>query len=376
MRIGIDGSEANIGQKVGVHQYAFQILWSFYKLNSELDDSSRDFFTIYLKNQPSRDLPKECDWWKYKVIKASKFWILTKLTPELIFNKKVDVFFSPTHYLPLTRMSMVFTVHDLGYLEFPEQFRKKDYYQLKYWTHLSFKFAKRIIAVSEATKSDIVSHYQIDPNRIKVVYHGFEKDRFHIESKTPNEKQVLDKYHINKPYLLYLGTLKPSKNISGLVEAYSKVTEDKKEEYDLVIVGKKGWLYQDIYKQVKKLALANKVKFTGYIDEAEKEVFYKNAKLLVQPSYWEGFGMQILDSMAMGTPVVISNVASLPEVGGDAAIYVEPDNVSSVSAGIQRVLDMNKVQYNRLIRKGLKQAEKFSWDKAGKETIQLIKSAI
>ena len=375
MKIGIDGNEANIGHKVGVHQYAYELLWSFFRINKTSKDKHE--FTIYLKSSPSSDLPAENKWWKYKILKSKGLWILTRLTPHLLFNRNVDVFFSPSHYLPfISSVPKVLTIHDLGYLAFSEQFNKRDYYQLKYWTAKSISSANKLIAVSKSTKKDILINYKISKDKIKVVYHGFDSVRFNKKRAGKRQKQILKDIGLNKKFILFLGTLKPSKNIEGVVEAYYRLPEKYRKLYNLVIAGQKGWLYNEIYKNVKELGLINDVIFTGFVSERDKEILYKNAKLLVQPSFWEGFGMQVLESMAMGTPVVISKVASLPEVGGEAVVYVDHNSANSIMKGIKNILDMDEVQYNKLVDKGFMQVKKFSWERAGKETLDvLIKTA-
>lgn len=375
MKLAIDGNEANIEHKVGVHQYAHEILWAFYRQNT--DNKNKHQFHIYLKDAPGKDLPHQKNWWQYKILKGRKFWIISKLSPELMTGKKFDLFFSPSHYLPIfTPLPKVFTAHDLGYLEFSQQFNKKDFFQLKYWTANSIRSATKIIAVSEATKQDILKHYNVDSNKINVVHHGYDKKRFDSKRQISDAKETMAVYNISGEYILYLGTLKPSKNLTSLVKAYDRLPDDLKGHYSLVISGVKGWMFDEIFRAVEKLGLEDRVNFTGYIKEEHKEALYKQAKLLVQPSYWEGFGMQVLDAMAMGTPVVISDVASLPEVGGNAAIYIDPYDTDSITSGIEKVLKMSESEYNELVSKGMEQAKKFSWETAGKKTIEIFEEVV
>ena len=155
MFIGIDGNEANTKEKVGVSTYAYEVLWGLYNINQK--NTKHNKFLIYLKTDPNNDLPKDNLLWKYRIIKGNNNWVLKNLMPSLFMNPRPDVFFTPTHYLPpFTPMPKVFTVHDLGYLDFSEQFRKFDFWQLKYWTAISVFVSKYIIAVSESTRNDIV----------------------------------------------------------------------------------------------------------------------------------------------------------------------------------------------------------------------------
>jgi glycosyltransferase involved in cell wall biosynthesis len=165
--------------------------------------------------------------------------------------------------------------------------------------------------------------------------------------------------------------LKPSKNIEGLIDAYS-IVRSKIGEVKLVIAGKKGWLYENIFKKVKKLSLDKDVIFTDYIHESDKHGLIKGAKAFVLPSFWEGFGMDVINALACGTPVIVSRVASLPEVAGDAGVYVDPNNIKSISEALRKVLLMPQTEYNMLIKAGLKQAKRFSWDKSAEKTLNVL----
>ena len=372
MIIGIDGNEANIKEKVGVHQYAFKILWGINKLGIE---NGKNTYFIYLKNPPRDDLPKESKYWKYKVIPGKGLWILTRLMPHLWRRQNLEVFFSPSHYLPpLTRIPCVCTIHDLGYLKFSGQFKKYDYWQLKYWTAISVYISKYIIAVSESTKNDIVRHYSFASRKIKVVHHGYDRHLFKHDIGSNVVRRIREKYKIPKDYLLFMSMLKPSKNIEGLLEAFA-LSKNKLDDIKLVIAGKKGWLFESIFEKVQELGLKKDVIFTDYIHESDKEGLIKGAKAFILPSYWEGFGMDVLNAMACGTPVIVSRVASLPEVAGKAGIFVNPNNVKDISKAILKVLLLPPKEYNMLVNAGLEQVKKFSWEKSAKETLEVLKKA-
>jgi glycosyltransferase involved in cell wall biosynthesis len=373
MIIGIDGNEANVKEKVGVHQYSFHILWGLYE--KEKGDGGKNSYIIYLKKPPREDLPPENKNWKYKIIRGKGLWILTRLMPHLLKEKNIDVFFTPSHYLPpLMRVPGVCTIHDLGYLKFSGQFKKYDYWQLRCWTAISLYISKYIIAVSESTKKDIVRHYPFASKKIEVIHHGYEKKVFNTEIDDNVVRRAKKKYKVSGNYLLFLSMLKPSKNIGGLIDAYAE-TKGKIGEVKLVIAGKKGWLYENIFEKVKKLGLENDVIFTDYIHESDKRGLIKGAKAFVLPSFWEGFGMDVINALACGTPVIVSKVASLPEVAGDAGIYMDPDDKASIAKAIRKVLLLPQKEYNILIKAGLKQAKRFSWEKSARETLKVLNSA-
>ena len=371
MLIGIDGNEANIEKRVGVNQYAFELLKNIHKLQEEWKNKHK--VIVYLSSSPQKDLPKENTQWKYKVIPGQKLWVITKMMPRLLFDKeKPDVFFTPSHYIPpLSTVPRVCTIHDLGYLKFSGQFKRFDFWQLKYWTAISLFVSKAIIAVSNSTKRDIVRHYPFVSNKIKVTQHGYDKARFNTHINNKDVRRVKNKYSIVGDYVLFISTLKPSKNIEGLLEAWKLVLNDY-PQHQLVIAGKKGWLYESIFKKVKKLKLEDKVVFTDFILEEEKPALIYGAKTFVLPSFWEGFGMDALTSMACGTPVVVSNIEALREVTGKAGVFVDPYKIKDIARGIKDVFSMDKNSYQDVVHKGLIQAEKFSWEDTARKTIKLL----
>ncbi len=373
MIIGINGNEANIKNRVGVNTYAFELMWNLWKLQAEWKDKHN--LIVYLKDEPLPDLPKETQNFKYKVISGGGLWIIKKLMPSLFFDKpRPDIFFSPNTYVPIfAPMSQVCSIMDLGYLEFSGQFKKYDFWQLTLWTAYSILVSKRIIAISNSTKKDIVRHYPFSKNKIYVTHLANDLDRFNTDVSSSDVRRIKKRYSIVDDYILYLGTLKPSKNIEGLIEAFSRI-QSIYPSTSLVIAGKKGWMYETILEKVKNLGLEKRVVFTDYISDEDKIVLRKGAKLFVQPSFWEGFGIDTLSAMAMGVPVVASNVGSLPEVVGDAGILIDPSNIDSISEGISKVLSMSKSDYNSMVNKGLSQASKFSWEKTARETLEILEN--
>jgi glycosyltransferase involved in cell wall biosynthesis len=373
MLIGIDGNEANIQNRVGVNTYTFEILWGIARLYSSWSKKHR--VIVYLKNPPSSTLPLAKKRFSYKVLPGRGVWIITKLTPYLLFTKeKPNLFFSPHHYTPpISRIPLVCTIHDLGYLKFTGQFTRYDFWQLKYWSAWSIFISKCIISVSNSAREDIVRHYPFASKKTVVVHHGVDSQQFNRSISPHDVRRIKEKYSIVNDYLLSLGTLKPSKNIEGVLSAFRIIKKDF-PKLSLVIAGKKGWLYDSIFEKTKSLGLKDVI-FTDFLPEEDKPVLIKGAKAYVIPSFWEGFGIDAVSAMAVGTPVVASNVGGLPEAYGDAAIVVDPYSVESIAAGVKKVLSMGERQYNMLINKGFTQAAKFSWDKAALETMKVLEEA-
>jgi glycosyltransferase involved in cell wall biosynthesis len=371
MIIGIDGNEANIERRVGVNKYAFEVLRNLAKLQGEW--SSKHHLIVYLKDKPLPDMPKETQNFKYKIIPGGGMWVLTRLMPDLFFGKpKPDVFFSPSHYIPpFAPMPRVFSIMDLGYLESSGQFTKMVFWQLKWWSAISIIVSKRIIAISNATKEDIVRHYPSAKGKTYVTTLGYDKEIFNTSISDEDVRRIKKRHSIVTDYILFVGTLKPSKNIEGLIDAFSKVAPDF-PNIKLVIAGKKGWLYDTIFKKVENMGLKDKIVFTDFLPDEDKPALIKGAKVFLLPSFWEGFGLDILSAMACGVPVVASNVGSLPEVMGDAGIAVDPKDTKAMASAIKEVLSADKSKYNSLVAKGLKQVSKFSWEETARETLKVI----
>ncbi|TSC88371.1 MAG: hypothetical protein G01um101416_39 [Microgenomates group bacterium Gr01-1014_16] len=363
MLIGIDANEANLTRnRVGINQYAFGLLHAIYQLPTP------HAFVIYLKTPLLEDLPKERKNWSYRVIPFPKLWTQTRLPFDLYTHSpRPDVFFSMTHYAPRwSPVPTVVAIMDLGFLQSPDQFTAKDFNQLKSWTQYSVKQATRIITISEHSKNDIISACHIDPAFITVTYPGYDQKLF----KPTRNSQVLKKYRITEPYFLFLSSLKPSKNIEGLINAFKDLGSNI---YHLVIAGKKGWLFEDIFKTVKDLKLEDRVIFTGFIDEPDVPVLMTHAAAFVMPSFFEGFGIPVLEAMACSTPVVISKVASLPEVAGDAGIYVNPHNIDSIASGLSTAIGPKRKEF---VDKGLERVKSFSWVNTAKLTLKCLETAM
>lgn len=360
MNIAINGNEANVKNPVGSNVFAQKIIWAIYKLDK------KNNYQVYLKNAPLDSLPKERKNWSYQVFGPKFLWTQLALSLKSL-SYKPDILFSPGHYsAALTNASQVACIMDLAFLKFPQEFRQKDLIQLKLWTARSVKFASKIIAISENTKKDLINFYQVPEEKIEVIYPALVKAKEGAGLKnTPG-------HVLSKKYLLFIGTLQPRKNVKNLILAYQKILVDF-PDYLLVIVGKKGWLYDDVFKLVKKLNLEDKIIFTGFVPDKEKTSLLKKAQCLVFPSLYEGFGFPILEAYHANCPVVCSANSSLPEVAGKAAIYIENEkNPDSIAKAIIKMLKLSKEEKNELINLGKQQLGKFSWDKAGKEIIKIF----
>jgi len=365
IRIGVDGNEANVENKVGVSVYAQNLLKYF---SSVADKETK--FIVYLKNKPLLELPEENEFYKYRVISGKFLWSQIYLPLELYLNKNIDIFFSPAHYLPrFCPVPQVVTIHDLAYLYFPEDFKKKDLWQLINWTKFSINKSKQIISVSKTTKKDIVKNYNICESKVSVIYNGYEKINQVLDIKNPAfVKTTAGK----QKFILFVGTIQPRKNLKTLIDAFAKFQQTN-PNFKLVIVGKKGWLYKSIFEKVKSMNLEDRVIFTGHISDDELIWYYKNAFCLTLPSLYEGFGIPVLEAMSYDCPTIISMSSSLPEIGGDASLYFDPTNAEDLLQKFN-TLSGNIQLRKELIEKGRQRIKFFSWKKCGKETLDVIKS--
>jgi len=353
MLIGIDGNEANVKRRVGIGEYSYELLRQFAELRIKNLE-----FQIYLKSEPLSDMPDENENWIYRIIKPGKLWTQWRLPLDLYLHKpRPDVFFTPSHYAPrFSPVPTVISVMDLSYLYFPELFNVEDLHQLQSWTAYSVKNAKKILTISNSSKNDIIKEYNVASSKVIVTHLGIKE----FNSLSPNiytMKNLRTKHDLSEKFILFVGTLHAQKESS--------------EDLQLVIVGKKGWLFEEILDTPKRLGIEDKVRFLDNINDDELNTLYHNAFCFVLPSLYEGFGLPILEAMQAGCPVITSNVSSLPEAAGDACLYVDPENVDDIKEKILKVLGDKKLR-QVLIEKGKKQVKKFSWEKTARETLNAL----
>lgn len=284
-----------------------------------------------------------------------------------------QLFHSTEHLLmPLRRVPTVLTVHDVIYRLYPQYHKRLNYWYLNLAMPLFCRRAGAIIAVSEATRRDIVEHYDVDPAKIHVVY---EAAAGHF--KPPHDDDVArarQKYDLPPEYLIHLSTVEPRKNLPRLLDALQTLRRDY-PELKLVLVGSRGWLYEDFFKRIESDGLQDVVIPLGWVPDADLTAVIGAARLAVQPSLYEGFGLPVLEHMACAQVVAASNASSHPEVGGDAAAYFDAGDVRDMVAVIKRLLDSEAEREERR-RAGLRQASKFSWQRVARETMSVYEKLL
>ncbi len=372
MKIWIDGYEANVSQRLGSSQVAYELIKHFEKIDRVNE------YTIFLPSPPLGDLPKEREKFKYRILKPKKFWTRIALPLALYTEKqKPNVFFSPTHYIPrFSPVKRVVTIFDLSFLNFPEMFKKKDLWKLRNWTKFSAENADHIITISNSSKKDIVTQYNIKKEKITVAYPGYDTEKFKTQISNIKTENVKSKYGIRNNYIIYIGTVQPRKNLIRLMEAVSRI-----DNLELIIVGKttgegrEGWMYEETLATPKRLGIENRVKFLGFVLTEDLASLIKGADAFIQPSLYEGFGIPVLEAMACGVPVLVSNVSSLPEVVGGAGLTFDPYSIDQIEQAIRAIISDRKLRekYSKL---GLLQVKKFSWEKMAKTILKSFEQLV
>ena len=296
--------------------------------------------------------------------------------PSLIRQKQIAVLHSPVNVLPERlphSCAGVVTLHDLAFLHFPDVLTRSKRVYHRIFTLRSIRKASMVIAVSESTKQDAVELVGIPPERVQTVYTCLDT-RFAQRLAAETVQAFRQKQGLTEGYLLYLGTLEPRKNIPTLIEAFARLRKIYGRSEKLVLAGGKGWLYDAIFDRVRQLGLASEVIFPGYVADTEQALWYAAADVFVYPSLYEGFGIPVTEALACGTPVVTSNVSSLPEAGFDIALTVDPFDVEAMATAIHTVLTDEALRQKCRTMAPLV-AEKFSAQRIVEQTLRVYEQA-
>jgi len=267
---------------------------------------------------------------------------------------------------PKTKLAI--TVHDLSPILTPEfyDFKRKLWHKFLNYRQ-AFERADVLFAVSEYTKNDLVKIFDLDADKIKVIYPGVDHKIFQPNIPEDVLRMVRNAYALPGKFILFLNTIEPRKNLAALIKAFEMLPSD----VNLVIAGRLGWKYRGDFSLIKRAKKSAKIKYIGYIEEKHKPALIKLSSALIYPSFYEGFGFQPLEAMALGTPVVVSQVTALPEISGDAALLINPYQESSLAQALEEVLNNQHLRAN-LISKGLKQAKRFNWQKTAQEVLSFL----
>jgi len=284
--------------------------------------------------------------------------------PMALRRTRADLFHAPHYVLPpLTPCRSVVTIHDLIHLRFPEYLPNRlaySYARAMIWS--AIRRADRVLTVSEASKRDILRFFNVSAGKVEVVPNAID-DRFGIPPTDEEVAQVRERYQLQAPFLLYAGNIKPHKNLERLIEAFGDVRRRGFDRLKLLIIGDQVTKYATLRHAVHRCKLHTHVRFFGFVPDRMLAVLYRLADAFVFPSLYEGFGLPPLEAMACGTPVVTSNVSSLPEVVGDAALLVDPYDTRAIADALERVLSDEALRRD-LVARGLERAKEFSWERS------------
>lgn len=369
--IGIDGNEANVSQRVGSNVYAYQLLVAMERFWQTSNDVE---VVVFLSSPPQADLPSVREGWRYEVVAHAPLWNLWRLPWELRnWSQKLDLFFSPGHYLPSwLPVPAVCTVMDLAYEHYPGFFKTRDLWQLQLFTRSAVKKSQHVFAISKATKSDLIEHYGCSKDKVTVAYPGSFKVKPLPSKEVKSQLQFLE---VNQPYLLFIGTLQPRKNIVRLVKVFEKL---KKQGYtgELIIAGKVGWKAAPIMTAIKSSTVYQHIKYLGFVDHQQKKALIQGADLLVLPGLYEGFGLPPLEALQLGTLPVVSKTASLPEVINQPALQFDPLSVADMQTVIDKALHLAAPRQKKMINDLKQHSKQFDWDQTAALVCQQLVSLL
>ena len=365
LRIGIDASRIAVDTRTGTEHYTYELIAALAALDR------RNRYTLYCNQRPAA-LPPLGPNFALRSMPFRRLWTHARLSAELALHPP-NTLFVPAHVLPLGaplhHFRSVVTIHDMGYLHFPEAHTTLHRRYLRFSTWWSARAASHVIAISGATRNDLVRYAGVNPAKISVIHHGL-SPRFR---PVPNARAIVqERYGIAEPYFCYIGTVQPRKNLVRLIEAFAQlVAQSPAEPLALVIAGKRGWLTEAIEQRAAALGVSDRVRFTGYVPDDDVPALLGGALAFAFPSLYEGFGMPVLEAMACGTPVLTSTTSSLPEVAGDAALLVDPTDTDAISGGLARLLNDAALRAELRMR-GLARAATFTWQRCAAETLHVL----
>jgi len=293
------------------------------------------------------------------------------LLPRLLRNNAIDIFHGPAFMAPPFHRGFqsVATIHDLVAFHHPHTIPMKYAFYMRFLIKLMVSRAGGVITDSEFIRNEIIKMFHVDEKKVFAIPIAASEMFKPVEDKSRIEK-LKELYGINKRYFLHVGNIEPRKNLINLFRACDRIWERLGPDFQLVVVGKKGWLYKEIFDTLSGTKCAHDVVFTGYVYEEDIPALYSGADFFIFPSIYEGFGLPILEAMRCGTPVITSNVSSMPEVAGDAALYVDPRKTEDIA---EKILELayNKTLREKMREKGFQQAAKFSWEKTARKILNV-----
>jgi glycosyltransferase involved in cell wall biosynthesis len=306
--------------------------------------------------------------------------LLIEYCPQLLpilFEAKLDkpniVHGSAYTVFPYRNSKKVLTIFDVTFAKYP-QYANRVAQRYSVQIHRCLQWTDLVLTISENSKRDIVDYFQFDPNKIWVTPLASRYLQKDLSIHNPSELSSFP-YLQRTPYLLFVSTIEPRKNITTLITAFNYLKRHYHIPHNLILIGKKGWKYEPIFQSIAQSPYRDHIHHLNYIPDADLPYFYSNASVFIYPSHYEGFGLPVLEAMTLGAPVITSNVSSLPEVAGDAAILINPNDPQELASAIFQVIE-DKTLCQSLIEKGYRQAGKFSWERTALKTLEAYRSIL
>lgn len=420
MRIGIDASRAFVDRPTGTERYAFEVITRMMRL----EEARKHEWILYTrkvsKSESDRvtELKNTCHSATFVTLRLPFLWTQVGLAYRTWVDR-LDVLWVPAHTLPVLRkpgIKTVVTIHGIEYEWLPAYENQLQRWYLPLSTKYAVLAAKKLIAVSKFTKRQLIERLGGNERKITVIHEGFNPEILNSNIEVPNKFKILNKYQLKpKKYLLFVGTVQPRKNLVRLVEAFSRLTKasgkyhppfnslplnlrgrGREGDFKLVIAGKLGWNYQEVLEAPKRFGVADKVVFTGYCSDVERDILLKNALVYVQPSITEGFGLPVLEAMAAGVPVVSSWGGALNEIlnitpsgsslkskirfassavrgesATQAGILFDPKDVNDMIRALRQMISLHTTRL-KYVKLGKRRVKDFSWDKAAEKTLNIL----
>lgn len=362
MKIGVDARNL-MGQRTGVGRYLINLLRHFAD-----SPQSHDFYLFSNSVIENLSLPGL----HHRTVKGPNLFWKQVILPYEQWKNKCDVLFIPTYSTPIFNpIKTVVTIHDLIFLLYPEWATRNQRNRFSTIVKHSACRADCVIAVSESTRADILKYTGVKNDKVEVVYEGVD-EQFRVLN-TIDEASFLNRYNLDKPFILFVGSIHPRRNVQRVIESFVQLKVEKKIDHQLVLIGLKQQLDPSISHLIHERNIDQSISMLGFVPDEDLVKFYNLADIFIYPSLYEGFGLPVLEAMACGTPVITSNTSSLPEVAGDAAVLIDPSNQSQMVDAIQNIVE-NRAWAEELKERGLERCKKFSWKSAAKTTCEIFES--
>ncbi|MEN6479184.1 MAG: glycosyltransferase family 1 protein [Anaerolineales bacterium] len=372
MLIGVDASRALTAERTGTEHYSLELISALLALGSA------HRFRLYTPQAPPATLAAAWSRAEWRIIPFPRLWTHVRLSLEMLLDPP-DVLFVPAHVLPLVHRGRgVVTIHDLGYLHFPQAHPRQQRLYLDWSTRWSARVARQVVVDSLATQQDLVTHYGTDPRKVRVAYPAGRDLCALVDAAADAER--LARFGLHSGYILAVGTIQPRKNLLVLLEAFAALLRADRlpAEARLVLAGRAGWLSDETLARAQADDLREHVTITGYVTDAELAALYRGAMALAFPSLYEGFGLPVLEAMQCGVPVICSTSSSLPEIAGSgadaAALLVAPDDLPGWQTALDRVYHEPALRES-LRARGRERAMAFSWERCARAVLAAIEEA-